>query len=55
MIDRAHAAGLRIIGATLTPAGQDVTFEASRQAINDWIRSSGAFDGVIHLDAARDP
>jgi lysophospholipase L1-like esterase len=56
MIDRAHAAGLRIIGATLTPAGRDVTFEASRQAINEWIRTSGTFDAVIDLDAAtRDP
>ena len=33
-----------------------MTFEAWRQAINDWIRTSGAFDAVIDLDAAlRDP
>lgn len=51
MIDDAHARGLRIIGATIlpfrgarywTPAG-----EAKREAINEWIRTSGAFDGVI--------
>jgi lysophospholipase L1-like esterase len=51
LISRAHAAGVRIFGATLTPfvgsrywtpAG-----EAKREAVNAWIRSSGAFDGVI--------
>jgi lysophospholipase L1-like esterase len=56
MIDQARAAGVRIIGATLTPAGQTGGFEASRQAINNWIRTSGAFDAVIDLDLAmRDP
>ena len=30
--------------------------EAKRQAVNRWIRTSGAFDGVIDFDAAvRDP
>ena len=67
IIARAHAHGLRIIGATLTPF--ENTFEgnplfgyyneekeAKRQAINAWIRTSGAFDGVIDFDAvARDP
>ncbi|HET9072968.1 MAG TPA: SGNH/GDSL hydrolase family protein [Solirubrobacteraceae bacterium] len=51
LIDAAHSAGLRIFGATLlpfrgarywTPAGEQV-----REAINTWIRSSHAFDGVI--------
>jgi len=64
---RAHAHGMRIIGATLTPF--EDTFhgtplygyyseakEAKRQAINQWIRTSGAFDGVIDFDTAtRDP
>ena len=53
---------MRIIGATLTPF--EDTFrgtplfgyyneakEAKRQAINAWIRTSGAFDGVIDFDA----
>ena len=67
IIARAHAHGLRIIGATLTPFEE--TFrgtplygyyseakEAKRAAINTWIRTSGAFDGVIDFDAAtRDP
>ncbi len=67
LIARAHAHGLRIIGATLTPfeetfAGHPLygyyseEKEAKRQAVNEWIRTSGAFDGVIDFDAAtRDP
>ncbi|HWL67430.1 MAG TPA: SGNH/GDSL hydrolase family protein [Geminicoccus sp.] len=67
LIERAHANGMRIIGATLTPFADtfegtplygyyDETKEAKRQAINDWIRTSGAFDGVIDFDAVtRDP
>jgi lysophospholipase L1-like esterase len=67
LIARAHIHGMRIIGATLTPF--EDTFkgtaiegyyntdkEQKRQAVNQWIRSSGAFDGVIDFDAvARDP
>ena len=62
LIARAHADGMRIIGATLTPfedtfAGNplfgyyDEAKEAKRQAVNEWIRTSGAFDGVIDFDA----
>ena len=56
IIAMAHAAGLRVFGATLTPfhgarywtpAG-----EAKREAINSWIRDSGAFDGVIDFASA---
>ena len=56
IITLAHTAGLRIFGATLTPfegarywtpAG-----EAKRDAINSWIRTSGAFDGVIEFAGA---
>jgi lysophospholipase L1-like esterase len=60
LIERAHARGLTILGATLTPfwgAGYytDVG-EAKRQALNDWIRTSRAYDGVIDFDkATRDP
>lgn len=51
IIERAHERGIRVIGATLTPY-KDAGYaseqgEAVRQALNDWIRSSGAFDGVI--------
>lgn len=63
LIARAHARGIRIIGATLTPfEGAAIpgyyseTKEATRQAINAWIRTSGTFDGVIDFDAVlRDP
>jgi lysophospholipase L1-like esterase len=51
IIGLAHAAGLRIFGATLTPfAGARYwtpAGEAKREAVNRWILTSGAFDGVI--------
>jgi len=66
LIARARAHGLTVYGATLTPfegtaipiipdywtAEGDVT----RQAVNDWIRTGGAYDAVIDFDAVvRDP
>jgi len=58
--DRVHEHGLKIIGATLTPyGGANYSCEAGeqvREAVNDWIRSSGVFDGVIDFDKiTRDP
>jgi lysophospholipase L1-like esterase len=60
LIERAHARGLKIFGATLTPfwgAGYYTDAgEAKRQALNDWIRTGKAYDGVIDFDkATRDP
>ena len=60
IIERAHARGLKIFGATLTPfygaAYYTEVGEAKRQAVNDWIRTSKAYDGVIDFDkATRDP
>jgi lysophospholipase L1-like esterase len=60
IIERAHQHGIRVIGATLTPFEGDGFYtaegEAVRQQVNQWIRTSGAFDGVIDFDAAvRDP
>lgn len=60
LIDRAHARGLKVLGSTLLPfvgaAYQDDAGEAKRVAVNQWIRTAGAFDGVIDFDAAtRDP
>jgi lysophospholipase L1-like esterase len=60
LIERAHARGLKIIGATLTPFEGAAYFtadgETKRQAINAWMRSGKAFDGIIDFDAAtRDP
>lgn len=59
MIARAHARGVRVIGATLTPyqGAMDGKYysdqgEAEREAINAFIRNSNAFDGVIDFDAA---
>jgi lysophospholipase L1-like esterase len=58
LIQRAHARGIRIYGATLTPFGgaswpyHSAANEAKRLAVNDWIRRSGAFDGVIDFDKA---
>ena len=56
MIDRAHARGLRIYGATLTPfegaAYWTPEGEAKRQALNTWIRTSGAYDAVLDFAAA---
>jgi lysophospholipase L1-like esterase len=60
LISRAHADGMRIIGATLTPFGDafkggpfDGYYTADKEkirlALNDFIRS-GAFDGVIDFD-----
>jgi lysophospholipase L1-like esterase len=60
LVDRAHAAGLKIYGATLTPYYGAAYYtdigEAKRQAVNEWIRTSKAYDGVIDFDkVTRDP
>ena len=60
IIERAHQHGIRAFGATLTPyEGADYYSEdgeVTRQAVNQWIRTSGAFDAVFDFDAAvRDP
>lgn len=60
MIERAHVHGLKIFGATLTPfegaAYYSPEGEVKRQAVNSWIRTSKAYDGVIDFDKViRDP
>ncbi|MGN6668221.1 MAG: SGNH/GDSL hydrolase family protein [Trinickia sp.] len=56
LIERAHRSGVRIYGATLTPASLPPAREAVRSAVNEWIRESHAFDGIVDFDAAlRDP
>jgi lysophospholipase L1-like esterase len=60
LIARARARGVRIYGATLTPFEGAVYWtpegEAKRQALNQWIRTSKQYDGVIDFDAVvRDP
>ena len=56
IIARAHEHGIRVIGATLTPYG-GATYaapagEQARQGLNQWIKTGGAFDGVIDFAAA---
>ena len=58
--DAAHEHGIKAIGATLTPYGGAGYYsdkgEQIREAVNDWIRNSGAFDGVADFDkATQDP
>jgi lysophospholipase L1-like esterase len=63
IIARARERGLKIFGGTLTPFEGTIfpgyytaEGEAKRQAVNQWIRTSGAFDAVIDFDMAiRDP
>jgi lysophospholipase L1-like esterase len=57
---QAHAHGLRAVACTITPyAGwltYDMTGEATREAVNAFIRRSRVFDAVADFDAAvRDP
>jgi lysophospholipase L1-like esterase len=63
LIARSHARGVKVIGSTLTPCeGVDIpgyyseAKEATRQVVNQWIRTSREFDGVIDFDMVlRDP
>ncbi len=64
IIAQAHAHGIKVYGATLTPYGgssywkkpQTAEFEALRQQLNAWIRAPGHFDGYVDFDkATRDP
>ena len=60
VIDRAHAHGLKVYGATVLPYGGSTAYtpegEAIRQAVNSWIRTSKAFDAVIDFDGVmKDP
>ena len=60
---KAHAAGIAVYGATLTPFGGSQPYddpaghrEAARQAVNAWIRAGRGFDAVLDFDqAVRDP
>ena len=62
IVTRAHAAGIRVYGASVTPfGGSDYDDpqglrEATRHTVNTWIREGGRFDAVLDFDAAvRDP
>ena len=55
IIREAHGRGIKVFGATVTPFkgnGYDRgDHEQGRQALNEWIRTSGEFDAVIDFDA----
>jgi len=64
LIGRAHARGVKILAGTLPPFGPiperpgyySETSAAKREALNQWLRTSKEFDGVVDFDAAlRDP
>jgi lysophospholipase L1-like esterase len=56
LIQQAHSAGVRVIGGTLLPDKGNSYYsdsaEAVRQAVNTWIRTSVAFDGVVDFEKA---
>jgi len=69
LIARAHKKGVQVFGTTIPPF-EDATFDAAglklsfytrqrdtvRQSVNDWIRTSRAFDAVVDFDEVlRDP
>ena len=55
LIASAHGAGIKVYGATLVPIGNSTKYtpanEATRQAVNAWMRTSGHFDAVIDFEA----
>lgn len=56
MIDKAHAKGIKVYGCTILPFAKSF-YDAphkqeTRDIVNDWIRNSKAFDGVIDFDKA---
>ncbi|MFK3979607.1 SGNH/GDSL hydrolase family protein [Micromonospora sp. NPDC050397] len=63
VVARTHAHGIRVYGATLLPFGGNTGYddpagfrEGARRRVNDWIRTSRRFDGVVDFDrVTRDP
>ena len=57
-VQRLHAKGIRVIGATITsalnstPAQGTAEVDAKRKTINEFIRHGGVFDGVADFDAS---
>jgi len=56
MIIKAHAQGIKVYGATITPIKRSFYYagyrDVTRNAVNNWIRTSGHFDAVIDFDKA---
>ncbi len=64
LIARAHERGVLVYGCTLLPFKNSLIApdfytpekNVKREAVNEWIRTSGAYDAVIDFDkAVRDP
>jgi lysophospholipase L1-like esterase len=60
IIDKAHAKGIKVFGATLLPIQNSTkdtpANEATRQAVNRWIREAGRFDAVLDFEkVVQDP
>jgi lysophospholipase L1-like esterase len=64
LVGRAHEYGLSMLACTISPMGGNTSLpgfdtpehEAARVALNQWIRTSRTFDGVVDADLAlRDP
>src|SRR5215468_5920661 len=61
LVERAHLRSIKVIGSPLTPFEKALAGtpnqgyftpdkEAKRLAVNNWIRTSGAFDGIIDFE-----
>jgi lysophospholipase L1-like esterase len=61
LVEQAHLRRVRVLGATITPFEDGLKGtpleghyspgkEATRQAVNEWIRHSGVFDAVVDFD-----
>lgn len=60
MAAKAHEKAIKVYGATITPFKGNGWYshfhEAARQTVNDWIRTTKVFDGVVDFDSVvRDP
>ena len=60
VVERAHQRGIKVVGCTILPYEGAGYFreagETIRQAVNEWIRTSGVYDAVVDFDkATRDP
>ena len=60
LVARARECGVRVHGVTIPPSEGDESYtpagDRAREVVNDWIRTGGAFDTVLDLDAVwRDP
>ncbi|QLG60922.1 SGNH/GDSL hydrolase family protein [Halorarum salinum] len=60
IVEGAHGNGVRVVGGTLTPFRGASYYTAGgervRRTVNEFVRTGGAFDGVVDFDEAiRDP